>query len=322
MVFVSCHTYTLYLPAGILLCCISFVEVAAQTKAKHTADQTSASLALPRVSKEVFETIAQFYEYDHNISLSADIVEKKELPQGTREKIVFTGVASSRVPAYLAFPKNQTSPLPVVLLVDGITGSKERWFEDDSWPKGGQVTKALLDAGFAVMALDAVYHGERGAENNFAGVPWPFTYPYQANGMVVQTAVEHRRAMDYLATRAQIDTSRIGMLGLSMGGAITFALSSIEPRIKAAIAGLSPILTVKEPKFVPWMPTTFANHVRPIPFLMFMGTKDTYYTMGEAGEVFERIPSPTKEFIIYQVGHEPPVEYVQMVKDWFVMHLK
>ncbi len=181
--------------------------------------------------------------------------------------------------------------------------------------------KALLEAGFAVMALDAVYHGERAAENNFAGPPWPFAYPHQATQMVVQTAVEYRRAMDYLATRPEIDTSRIGILGLSMGGAITFALSSIDPRIKAAVAGITPILTLREPKFQPWMPTTFAAHIRSVPFLMFMGTTDSFYTMEQAREVYSRIPSPKKEFISYQTGHEPPVEYVQMVRDWFIKQL-
>jgi hypothetical protein len=55
---------------------------------------------------------------------------------------------------------------------------------------------------------------------------------------------------------------------------------------------------------------------------MFMGTKDTYYTMKQAREIYDRIASLKKEFISYEVGHEPPVEYVLMVKDWFRKQLK
>jgi hypothetical protein len=50
-----------------------------------------------------------------------------------------------------------------------------------------------------------------------------------------------------------------------MSGEITFALNSTDPLIKAAIAGLSPILIQKEPWFQPWMPTTFTAYIRPIP---------------------------------------------------------
>jgi hypothetical protein len=45
---------------------------------------------------------------------------------------------------------------------------------------------------------------------------------------------------------------------------------------------------------------------------MFMGTKDTYYTMKQAREIYDRIASPKKEFISCEVGHEPPVEIVQI----------
>lgn len=316
------NRFPIVLLASFFVRIASPTEATAQAKAKGKNTTAPAVASLPFASEDTYQAIAQFYAYDQNIPLFAQIVEKKELATGLREKIVFTGVSNCRVPAYLALPKGQSAPVPIILLVDGIMGSKERWFEDNNWPKGGLVTKALLEAGFGVMALDAVYHGERGAENNYAGVPWPFTYPYQANGMVVQTAIEYRRAMDYLLTRPEIDTSRIGMLGLSMGGEIIFALSSMDTRIKAAIAGLSPILTLKEPKFQPWMPTTFAGQIRQIPFLMFMGTKDNYYTMQQAREVFNRIPSTKKEFISYEVGHEPPAEYVSLVKEWFTKYLK
>jgi cephalosporin-C deacetylase-like acetyl esterase len=272
---------------------------------------------LPIVSNEAYQAIVQFYEYDADIPLEARIVNKQELPYGNREKIVFTGINNSRVPSYLIIPKDGASSHPVVLIVDGIFGSKERWFDEESWPKGGLVTKALLNNGFAVMILDAVYHGERSAENDYAGPS--LKYPIAARDMIVQTSIEYRRSIDYLSSRTDIDTNRIGMLGLSLGGLITFQLTSIDPRIKTAIAGLTP--QIKDPKFQPVVSTTFASHIACSSFLMFMGNKDNWYTMEEARQVYDLIPITLKEFVEYDAGHEPPTEYVEKVTNWFVKYL-
>ncbi|MCL6260136.1 dienelactone hydrolase family protein [Aquiflexum sp. TKW24L] len=288
------------------------------TFGQETKEDTNTNL--PVVSNEVFESIVQFYKYDQNIPLEARIVEKKELPDGNREKIIFKGVNNSTVPAYLTIPKNGATSHPVVVIADGIYGSKERWFEDDSWPKGGLITKSFLRAGFAVLILDAAYHGERTSEYDYVSPPFPLTFPNEARHMVIQTATEYRRAIDYLSTRSEIDTSRIGMMGLSMGAVITFQLSSIDPRIKTAVAGLTPPL--KLPELQAGDVCTFANHVSCNSFLMFMGNEDPFYSMEEAHELYDRIPISQKEFVEYNVGHEPPAEYVEKVTDWFEKHLK
>ncbi|GAA4418322.1 hypothetical protein GCM10023187_51650 [Nibrella viscosa] len=281
---------------------------------------------MPTVTPDAFQVIRQLYQYDKALPPAVNVVSKQNLPDGTQEKIIFAGQNNTFVPAYLALPKTGTAPFPIVFLVDGITGSKDRWFQDNNWPKGIQVVKALLQSGFAVMALDAVYHGERTAESNYSGVPNPFQYPYTARRMFVQTAVEYRQALDYVSTRADIDSTRIGMLGLSMGGVVSFILTSIDPRIKTAIAGLTPIHQLVEPQvkeqFVVFAPSTFAGSIRANSFLMFMGTRDVYYTMDEARQLYDRIPLKQKEFMEYNTNHTPPVEYIQLVKDWFNTRLK
>ena len=275
---------------------------------------------LPKVSNEVFRSINQLYNYDTGVPIEARVIEKQTLPYGHREKIVFTGINASKVPSYLIIPKVEADKYPVVLIVDGIYGSKDRWFEDDSWPHGGQMTKSLMKSGFAIMILDAVYHGERASEYDFVHPPWPFSYPNEFRHMVIQTATEYRRAIDYLYSREEIDTGRIGMLGLSMGALITFQVSSIDPRINTAIAGVVPTLKLSELQAVDVC--TFANHVSCSSFLMFMGNEDGLYTMEEAHELFSRIPFSEKEFVEYNAGHRPPVEYVIKATNWFLKYLK
>jgi cephalosporin-C deacetylase-like acetyl esterase len=293
---------------AIVYCWTAITPTIAQVK------KADAQTDIPLVSNEVYQTIVQFFEYDRNIPLDARIVSKEAFQGANKEKIVFTGVNHSQVPALLIIPKDGKETHPVVLIVDGIEGFK------DSWPLGGLVTKSLLKSGFAVMICDAVYHGERTYENGFESPPWPYQYPYLGRQMIIQTAIEYRRALDYLSTRTDIDNSRIGMLGLSMGGMITFELTSIDSRIKSAVAGLTPPL--KEHEFQSFTPSTFASRININSFLMFMGNKDDFYTMKEARQLYDMIPIINKEFVEYNTGHEVTVEYVTLVTDWFVKNLK
>jgi len=282
--------------------------------------KADAQTPVPVVSNEVYQAIAQFYEYDRNIPLDARIISKHDYQGASNEKIVFTGVSHSQVPSFLIIPKDGREKHPIVLIVDGYSGTKERWLQDDSWPLGGLVTKALLKSGFAIMICDAVYHGERNYENGFAGQPWFYEYPYASGQMIIHTAMEYRRAMDYLATRADIDNTRIGMLGLSMGGMITFQLASIDSRIKTGVAGLTAIF--KEAEFQSSTPSTFASRVKSNSFLMFMGDKDPFYTMKEARQLYAMIPLQKKEFVEYPTGHTLTMEYVGLVNEWFLKNLK
>lgn len=303
------------------LSCILLTIICSWTPLLTTAqvEKADAQTPLPVVSKEVYQAIAQFYEYDRKIPLDAHIASKQDYAGASNERIVFTGANYSKVPSFLITPKDGKEKHPVILIVDGYSGTKERWLQDDSWPLGGLVTKSLLKNGFAVMICDLAYHGERSYENGFAGLPWFTEHPYASRQMTIQTAMDYRRAMDYLATRPDVDNDRIGMMGLSMGGMIAFQLTSMDSRIKSAVAGLTAIF--KEDEFQAFTPSTFAGHIKCNSFLMFMGNKDWVYTMKEARQLYDMIPIKNKAFVEYNTGHLLTPEYVTLVMDWFVKSL-
>ena len=193
--------------------------------------QGNSSASMPTIGPEAFEVMRHFYSYDAGIPLEARILDRFEAEDYVREKIVFRGIRNSRVPGYLAIPKSGAPPYPCVLLLHGIGSSKEDWWKEDSFPSGGQLTENLLASGFAVMALDAEYHGERMINNDFES-PMVFTFEkgwiLRARDMMVQSVIEYRRGIDYLSTQAEIDTSRIGVIGYSMGGMMTFILGTYK----------------------------------------------------------------------------------------------
>ena len=285
---------------------------------RQTPAQAAAALPVRGVSPEAFRVVSRFYDYDRTSPLNAGVIARLDRPTYTREKIVFSGMLGSRVPAYLALPKGRTGPVPVVLLLDGIQGSKERWFEQDSWPRGPLISDSLLAAGMGVMALDARYHGERVAESDFRA---PNLSGAAFQELFAPTVIDYRRALDYLATRPEVDTARIGAMGLSMGGMMSFALASVDPRVKVVAAGVTPVSAFKEADQVAVSPQTFAPYVRNVPVLVQMGRTDGFYNEADVNAFFALIPETRKELVWYESGHRLPAEYAPRAVGWLRRYL-
>lgn len=271
------------------------------------------------IGQEGFAVMRQFFEYDKPVPLKANIGERIDKPGYVREKISFIGPDDTSVPGYFAIPKHKNAPYPCVLLIHGLTGSKEGWWEENS--AMGQLTMQLLEAGFSVLSLDAKYHGERSLPEELKN-PLDILekgWFIHSRDMMVQSVIEYRRGMDYLATRPEIDTSRIGVVGYSMGGIITFILSAVDPRIQTSVACVSPIINV------PYLPTAIYNYAPHInnAFLMLMGNNDERnYTRETAGKVYELINSNQKDMVFFESGHMLPAEWTTQAAKWTEKYLK
>lgn len=275
------------------------------------------------IDQESFEVISQFFNYDSGIPLEANIVDKRDEPTYVREKIVFSGSQNSRVPGYLAIPKNGSGPFPCVILMHGVSDSKESWWSDNSFNSGGFLTAQLIDSGYAVLTLDAEYHGERLINNDFESADvfiFQKGWFLRARDMIVQSVIEHRRAIDYISTRDEIDSSQIGVIGYSMGGMMAFHLAAIDSRVKVAVASVTPIL--KEP-FSAMAVYNFAPYVRNQSFLMLMGESDSRnYSKHDARQLYELITSQNKELIFFESGHTLPREWTGEATEWMSDNLK
>jgi dienelactone hydrolase len=285
----------------------------------------SAAAAPPPVPPEAYEAIVGFYQYDRQVPLDARVVKRDETASAyVREKVVFTGSRGDRVPSWLMTPRAGTRPFPVALILDGWMGTKDRWWDDDTWPQGGRLTKALAAEGIAALVLDTQFHGERASRIAFQPVE-EYVCPECANArreMVVETVVDYRRALDYLASRPDIDARRVGAIGFSMGGVMTFALSAVDDRVRAAVACVTPV-KADDPRwsvraFAPW---TFAPHVR-IPLLQLMGRTDSLYSQADVEAIRAGLASAEKPLEWFDAGHRLPPEYVPRAVTWLRNHLE
>ena len=280
----------------------------------------------PRVSKETFQARLPFFDHNPSVPLEARVVRTWDRPDTLREKIVFRGAQGFLAPGYLEFPKKGSKPYPLVLLLHGWSGSKENWYEDKNIVSGGVMRKALLDAGYAVLALDAATHGERSNEidyqhvNSFDDPKAPLRRNYFSFAEItIQTVKDYRRALDYMAQRGDIDMSRVGLTGYSMGGMDAFYLLSVEPRIRMAVACVPPLLS---PGYGPASPIDYSWGIGQKPFLMLMGRRDEMYNAAKVEASYRAyIEGPNTKLIWYDQGHKLTSIYVPDALAWVKQHL-
>ena len=143
-----------------------------------------------------------------------------------------------RVPLLILRPAKSPGKLPAVIVLHGTGGTKEAQRD---------FLVELANRGIIGVAIDARYHGERsggaGRANAFVAAitrAWktPAGQP-QEHPFYYDTCWDLWRTVDYLQTRPDIDGSRIGMIGFSMGGIQTWLAASVDDRIKVAVPAIA-----------------------------------------------------------------------------------
>ena len=273
------------------------------------------------LSLEAFEVMRLFFTYDKEFPLEAVVTETTDTVGYTLEKIKFNSVHENRVPGILAIPNTGTTPFPCVLLLHGAgNNSKESWWIESNSYFG--LAQNLLATGYAVMMLDAKFFGERKSENEYEN-PSYFIFKKQwrniERDMLVQTTIDYRRAIDYLETRTEIDSAKIGAIGSSMGAMTTFLLTGVEPRVKVAVAKAAPNI---QRKYSANSAYNFAAAIKNQPFLILAGKSDPWSGVHGSQQLFNLVASPKKELIFFDSGHQFPDEWKDEAVNWIKLYLK
>lgn len=132
-----------------------------------------------------------------------------------RVEIPFKGRSGegSTIPAYLRLPKTGTAPFPVLVTWGGIDGYKEEGLNDEALGKG-LATLAMDGPGVGESPLK----GSEDAERLFAAV------------------------FDWIATRKELDSHRIGVWGFSTGGYWAVKVAHVyKERIACAVSQGGPV---------------------------------------------------------------------------------
>jgi dienelactone hydrolase len=289
-----------------------------------TYAQTPGKDSLLPLGDEAFNATQEFFKYDKSIPINARTLEVQNKGSYKLEKFVFTSSDKSLVPGYLAIPKSNKSSYPCMILIHAGAGSKDDWWSksNSSTVRGLDFVNKLLDSGYAVMALDLKAHGERAINSDFVSIRkmwFEQKLVYELTDIIVQSTIDHRKAIDYLKTRKEIDSTRVGIMGYSMGGVIATFLCSQQQEIKLAILCSTP-LNVNEISPAIY-PLHFVPRIPNIPLLLLDGNKDEIFTVSQALKFEQLLKSNKKKLTLYDSGHLLPIQYLNEAFEWIKLNL-
>ena len=235
-----------------------------------------------------------------------------------REKIVFDSRRGLSVLAYLLLPTTTArTPTPVVICipghgrgVDDIVGIDEQG-RDRTDKAGYQHDFAIqiAEAGMAAIAIEPLGFGcRRDPANARQGLSRKACEPVAGGALLVgETMISWRvwdvmRTLDYIATRSELDATRIGCVGISGGGTITLFATALDPRIRAAmvsgylntfrdsVGSLAHCIDNYIPGILNWAEMhDIAGLIAPRPLFVESGEKDNIFPIASSIESFTRV---------------------------------
>lgn len=258
------------------------------------------------------------------------IVTDTLIREGYRvEKIAFESLPNHHITANFYIPDGK-GPFPGIIIPSG------HYSNSKSEPLYQDLCQLLVGKGFAVLIVDPFCQGERyqlldenGKPATRGGTTVHTLLDVGANlvgtGVVAYELWDNIRSLDYLLTRKEVDTLRIGCMGSSAGGGQATNLIVMDDRID--VAAISCYITSEERLFVTLGPQDGCQNLSyegfygidhgdyltmfaPKPVIILAATQDffdiagTRHTYAEAQLVYDRLGYPDRiSFFEYNDTH-------------------
>lgn len=132
----------------------------------------------------------------------------------THRKVSFRNRYGITLVADLYMPLNVNGKLPAIAVSGPFGAVKEQ--------SAGLYAQTMAERGFLTIAFDPSYTGESGGFPRYVASPDINTEDFCA-------------AVDYLSTRDDVDSERIGIIGICGWGGMAVNAAAIDTRIKAAV---------------------------------------------------------------------------------------
>ncbi len=244
-------------------------------------------------------------------------LETRAFPGYRREKIVFDSRPGVSVLAYLLLPATARTPAATVICVPGhgrgvddIVGIDEQGRErTDKAGYQHDFAIQVAEAGVAAVAIEPMAFGcRRDPINARQGLSRKGCEPAAGGALLLgETMIAWRvwdvmRTLDYIATRPELDSSRVGCMGISGGGTATLFSAALEPRIRAAlvsgylntfrdsIGSLAHCIDNYVPGILNWAEMyDVAGLIAPRPLFVESGERDNIFPIAASIESFKQV---------------------------------
>lgn len=127
-------------------------------------------------------------------------------------KVTFRNRYGITLAADMYIPKNPTGKLAAIAVSGPFGAVKEQ--------SSGLYAQTMAERGFLTIAFDPSYTGESGGEPRYVASPDINTEDFSA-------------AVDFLSTRDDVDSERIGIIGICGWGGLAINAAAMDTRIKA-----------------------------------------------------------------------------------------
>jgi dienelactone hydrolase len=250
-------------------------------------------------------------------ALEPETLEVREFPGYIREKFAFYSRPDTMVVGYLLTPKAAKPPYATMVCVPGhgrgvddIVGIDDKG-QDRTNKDGYQHDFAIqaVEHGMAAVAIEPLAFGcRRDPVTKAKGLGNSACEPSAGAALLLgQTMIGWRvydvmRTIDWIETRKELDSKRVGCMGISGGGTCTTFSTALEPRIKAAmISGYlntfrDSIMSVAHcidnyvPGILNWAEMyDVAGLIAPRPVFIESGEKDKIFPIAASRASFERL---------------------------------
>lgn len=162
---------------------------------------------------------------DSKAALAIEKIEEVRTASYTRLKLAYVAEAGDRVPAYLLIPAKRTGRLPAMLCLHQTTRPGKAEPAGLAGSANLHYAQELAERGYVALVPDYP---------SFGDYAYKFDSPRYASG-TMKGIVNHRRAVDLLASLPEVDPERIGVIGHSLGGHNSLFVAVFDERIKAVV---------------------------------------------------------------------------------------
>jgi cephalosporin-C deacetylase-like acetyl esterase len=255
--------------------------------------------------------------FPERIPLRPETLDVRQYPGYRRERVIFHSRPGVAVIGYLLTPLGRNAPCPTVIAVPGhgrgvddIVGIDEHGHDHTDKP-GYEHDFAIqaVEHGMAVFAIEPMGFGYRRDERTRAkGAEASACQPAAGSALLLgETMIGWRvwdvmRSIDWIGTRPELDSARVGCMGISGGGTCTLFSTALDPRIKAAfvsgylntfrdsIMAVSHCIDNYVPGILNWAENyDIAGLIAPRPLFSEGGDRDPIFPLSATRESYARV---------------------------------
>jgi cyanophycinase len=295
---------------------------------------------LPRLRREYLDMLG-LWPLPERTPLKATVTGTLTRTGVVIEKLHFQSRPGLYVTANLYRPKEAPKKLPAILYVCGHSGrgrdgNKTAFQDHGMW---------FARNGYVCLVVDTLQLGEvKGVHHGTYNLRrwWWHSLAYTPAGVECWNGV---RAIDYLVSRPEVDAERIGVTGISGGGASTVWIAAADDRVKVAVpvSGMSDLESYVSHQvinghcdcmflvnFCRWEWTTIAALIAPRPLLFANSDNDRIFPMDGNRRIIARLRHLYKlydrpELVDEHVskgGHDYRPDLRLAIFKWMNRHLK